>query len=403
MIGLSDFFAKMDHFTGANSLPKRVAVAVSGGADSLCLCLLAFLWAKEKGVKLFALTVDHRLRPESADEADFVHNVLTEKGIEHTTLVWQGEKPKTRIEEKAREERYRLLLDWCKKKNVPVLLIAHHQDDQAETFFQRLIHSSGVDGLSGIQAKTVRDGIQLWRPLLDFSRKDIQETMKKYFHQKWVEDPSNQSVEYERVRLRKFQNQLDKVGLSTEAVALSARRLSRARHALEQMTLDFWTTHVLCHDAGFIFIDKRDFAPLPEEIALRILNKALTYVSGAEARMSQLETLYPQLAKNVCTTLCECVIISNKQGIYVCKEFSRMPKALNVNKDKVCSWAGFEVYCNQDVKVAPLGDALKIKNLPAAVQRVIPAFFDKKGLAFVPALDYKRENTDIIGTIQKKE
>ena len=80
-----------------------------------------------------------------------------------------------------------------------------------------------------------------------------------------------------------------------------------------------------------------------------------------------------------------------------------MPKALNVNKDKVCSWAGFEVYCNQDVKVAPLGDALKIKNLPAAVQRVIPAFFDKKGLAFVPALDYKRENTDIIGTIQKKE
>lgn len=403
MIKSADFFAKMDVFTSSFGVPKKVAVAVSGGADSLCLCLLTDLWAKQNNVDLFALTVDHGLRAESAKEAVFVHDLLMKKNIMHTTLVWKGEKPKTRIEEKAREERYRLLLSWCKENNVPVLLIAHHQDDQAETFFQRLIHSSGVDGLSAIQAQSEREGVKLWRPLLDFSRKDIQQTMKNYFHQEWVEDPSNQSMEYERVRLRKFQKQLDEIGLTTEAVALSAKRLSRARRALEQMTFDFWKSYVLRHEAGFIFIDKRDFAPLSEEIALRILNKAFLFVSGCEARMSQLETLYSQLKKNVCTTLCECVIISNKQGIYVCKEFSRMQKAQHINKNESCVWCGFEVSCNKDAKVAPLGDALKIKSLPAAVQRAIPAFFDKKGLAFVPALDYKREDTDIIGTIQKKD
>ena len=404
MIKNADFSAVMDALWATNGRPNKMAVATSGGADSLCLALLANKWAQEHRVKLYGLTVDHGLRKESAQEACFVHDVLSAHEIEHTTLVWEGKKPKTRVEEKAREERYRLLLSWCKAHHVPVLLIAHHQDDQAETFFLRLIRSSGVDGLSGMQPQILRDGIQIWRPFLAFSRKQIQDTMKNVFHQVWVEDPSNQSQEYERVRLRQFQENFDALGLTTAAVALSAKRLLRARMALEQVAQDFWTERVLRHEGGFIFIDRRDFASLSEEIALRILAKAFMYVAENQARMSQLETLYPTLQRTVRTTLCDCVVISNKKGIYICAELAKMENPLFVAKNTKVIWNGFEVCCNQDITIGPMGVSLKEITLPAMVQKVIPAFFDKKGLAFVPALDYKRKKTDNInGSIQKKE
>ncbi len=400
MIFDSEFAQKMTGLMG-NKKPKRIAVAVSGGADSLCLTLLAYTWAKANKVQLLAVTVDHGLRPESAAEADFVHKLLTQKGVLHTTLVWTGKKPTTRVEEKAREERYHLLTDWCRENEIGVLLLAHHQDDQAETFLQRLIRSSGVDGLAGMQPRMTREGVELWRPLLDFSRAEIQDTMRDSFHQIWVEDPSNQSLEYERVRLRQFQSELDKTGLTTAAIALSAKRLLRARQALEQITKDFWQNYVLRHEAGFVFIDSRDFERLPQEIALRILSNAFVFVGNTAPRLAQIETLYDALPCR--TTLCDCLFIKNKRGIYICPEYAKMPPKRALKKNEVAQWGRFEVVCNQDVQVAPLGDKLKVKTLPAAVVKTIPAFFDKKGLAFVPALDYKRERTDINGTIKIKE
>jgi len=398
------FFPIMDSLAQGKTKPCKLAVAVSGGADSLCLCFLASEWAKANGVELTALTVDHGLRAESAQEAEFVHHLLNEKAISHTTLKWTGKKPKTRIEEKAREARYRLLLTWCQENQVPVLLLAHHQDDQAETFFLRLIRSSGVDGLSAMQPKTIRNSVELWRPFLRFSRQEIHQTMMNRFHQIWIEDPSNQSMDYERVRLRQFQKQLDGLGLTTQAVALSAKRLLRARQALEKMTDNWWHQHVLCHAGGFVFIDKQDLNELPSEIVLRILNKALCYVSGGnEPRMAQLEKIYEKLSQKLCTTLCECVIILNKQGLYVCKELARMSKPFDVVPNQEIKWNGFIVKCNQKVQIAPLNGQLKIKGVPAMVAKTIPAFFDKKGLAFVPAVDYKRKRMNITGIIEKKE
>ena len=402
MITAIEFEQKMKNLLG-DFCPTKMAVAVSGGADSLCLTFLLQAWAQKRNVQIYAFTVDHGLRAESAKEAKYVHQLLTQRGIEHQTLIWKGEKPSVSVEEKARQARYDLLFDACRKKKIEYLCLAHHQNDQAETFWLRLIRSSGVDGLSAMGGCVQRNGIYLLRPLLDFSRKEIQKTMSKRFGVEWVEDPSNQQTVFERVRLRQFQNQLDKVGLTASAVALSAKRLMRARNALEWITSRFMENYVKKNPAGFVFVDGKAFAEQPQEIQLRVLDKSLACVvgDGYISHMAQLESFLQKMPCRL--TLNDCQIVCVKKGFYVCPELIKMPKPVKLEPNEKTTWGRFEVVCDKAVTVAPLTDSYRVKRLPALVCRTIPAFFDKKGLAFVPALDYKRENTDINGSIQIKE
>lgn len=110
--------------------PQTLAVALSGGPDSLCLTLVAQKWAKVHGIKLIALTVDHGLRKESFKEAQIVARWMAEFQIEHHILPWLGEKPTSRIQEQARAERYRLLINWCQSNGVKHLLLGHNFEDQ---------------------------------------------------------------------------------------------------------------------------------------------------------------------------------------------------------------------------------------------------------------------------------
>ncbi len=402
MINSTEFGKVLDTLLG-NQNPDKIAVAVSGGADSLCLTFLLQEWTDKNGVELYAFTVDHGLRSESAKEARYVHRILTQKGIYHKTLVWKGKKPTHSVEEKARQARYDLLLRACAENKIAHLCLAHHQDDQAETFWLRLIRSSGVDGLSAMQPVSVRNGISLLRPLLGFSRAQIQKTLEKRFAVQWVEDPSNQQSIFERVRLRQFQKQLDSLGLNTAAVALSAKRLQRARKALEWMTDNFIEQSVQKNSAGFAFVDGAAFDKLPDEIRLRVLDKLLAYVAGENyaPRMAQLEKMLQQMPCRL--TLSDCQIVSVKKGFYVCPEYAKLPSAAQIKAGKNSVWGRFLISSDANITVAPLGDNLKVKTLPALVRRTIPAFFDKKGLAIVPALDYKREDTHIKVSIQVKE
>ena len=402
MILQSDFEQKLNDLLKGKKI-TRIAVAVSGGADSLCLTFFLHGWALKNAIKLYAFTVDHDLRSESASEACYVHDLLTDKGIVHETLFWAGEKPTVGIEEKARDARYNLLLKACKEKKIHYLCLAHHQNDQSETFLMRLARSSGVDGLSAMQAISKREDIFLIRPFLDYPRSRIQKTLAQHFHVRWIEDPSNSQTIYERVRLRQFQVQLDNLGLTASSIALSAKRLSRARQALEFLTDSFMNKHAHKNTAGFIFVEAFAFNELPTEIQLRVLDKSMAFVIGKkyQSRMMQLEKMLEQMP--CCLTLHDCQIVSQKKGFYVCSEYAKMPIEKQIKAGKKTTWGRFCVLSNQNVKIAPLGNALKIKGVPALVRRTIPAFFDEKGLAFVPSIDYKRENTNINGTIEIKD
>lgn len=157
-------------------LSRRLAVAVSGGADSIALALLM-----GQICDIEAVTVDHGLRAEAADEARFVGEVMARHNIAHTILHWQGEKPSSGIQAAARTARYKLIQDWCTAKNISNLVLAHHLDDQAETFLMRLSRGSGVYGLAAMAEVSTLMGslgsIHMLRPLLHVSKDRLISTL----------------------------------------------------------------------------------------------------------------------------------------------------------------------------------------------------------------------------------
>src|SRR5689334_21506590 len=131
---------------------SRLAVAVSGGRDSLALALLAAGWCRSVGGEVVGLTVDHRLRPGSGAEARQVGRWLAAAGIAHHILVRRDELAAGSRQAAARAARYALLGDWCRRQGVLHLLVAHQQEDQAETLLLRLGRGSGLEGLAAMPA-----------------------------------------------------------------------------------------------------------------------------------------------------------------------------------------------------------------------------------------------------------
>ena len=179
----------------------RLAVAVSGGPDSLALCLLADRWARRRGGAVVGLIVDHGLRPESAGEAGQTAAWLGAREIGSQILTWPGQKPTVGIQAAARHARYRLLGGWCRAAGVLHLLTAHHRGDQAETVALREARASGPDGLAGMAAVRELAGLRLLRPLLGVQKAALVAVLDAA-RQPWLEDPSNRAQGFARARLR---------------------------------------------------------------------------------------------------------------------------------------------------------------------------------------------------------
>ncbi|MBN9343589.1 MAG: tRNA lysidine(34) synthetase TilS [Caedibacter sp. 38-128] len=178
-----------------------LAVAVSGGSDSLALALLANQWIKNHAGSLIALTVDHQLRPTSTQEAHQVQQWLSGYGINTIILTWAEEKSGRRLQEKAREARYQKLEEWCRDQGVLHLLLGHHLEDQLETVSMRAEKGSGIEGMAGMSALVEKPYHRLLRPLLLYTKSRLQATLISS-HQPWIEDPSNQNPKFKRVELR---------------------------------------------------------------------------------------------------------------------------------------------------------------------------------------------------------
>ncbi|MEE8213792.1 MAG: tRNA lysidine(34) synthetase TilS, partial [Alphaproteobacteria bacterium] len=162
-----DAFERMMDGLGPFEARPHVAVAVSGGADSLCLTVLANRWAERRGGDITALTVDHGLRPEAGEETRRLGLWLDALSIDHRVLPWTGPKPLTGVQAAARRARYDLMNSWCREAGVLHLLLAHTRDDQAETLLLRLTAGSGADGLAAMSAIRETPDVRLLRPFLE--------------------------------------------------------------------------------------------------------------------------------------------------------------------------------------------------------------------------------------------
>lgn len=249
---------------------RRIAVAVSGGGDSLALALLL----QQAGADIVALTVDHQLRAASRDEALQVQALLRERGIAHDILTWEGEKPATHIQERARAARYELLLEYCRAHTIHTLALAHNLEDQMETFWMRLSKGSGLDGLAGMAAKQERDGVTILRPVMNFTRAQLRATCTQ-FGVAWIDDPSNKNEKFLRVKLRAFEDMLAGEGLTPQRLALTLQKLEDARDALQVMTNDAMETCVVLHPEGYATLNLHAWRLQPREIQRRVLSRTL--------------------------------------------------------------------------------------------------------------------------------
>jgi tRNA(Ile)-lysidine synthase len=280
----------------------RVALAVSGGPDSLALMHLAACWRATEPLApdLSVLTVDHGLRACSRDEALMVGCLASSLGLPHTVLTWDaGPTHGTSLQAKARTARYDVMAAHCQANDIPALVTAHHLDDQAETFLMRLKRGSGLDGLAAIPEKGAWGGIVLLRPLLDVPKARLIATLAEKGIG-FISDPSNADHRFERARVRSSAEALAAHGLTPEALALSARRLRRAREALDHAAENFLAAHSETSEAGYAVIDRAALGTAPQEIAIRALSRLIAMVGGADEplRLAKLETLLGAFAEN---------------------------------------------------------------------------------------------------------
>lgn len=278
--------------------PSHCAVAFSGGPDSLALLFLAARWMKRRKGKLVALTVDHGLRKGSGVEAKRAGQMARALGVSHRILKWKGDKPKAGVQAAAREARYALMMEAMRKEGCDALLVAHHLEDQAETFLMRLARGSGVDGLSAMgAARSLGQGVHLLRPLLDIRQARLKATLEKAGLQ-GIEDPSNQNERFERVKLRKQLPALEALGMDAEGLVRTAAHLARARAALETSTRVFLKAHAQFAPEAYVRMDVQALLEAPQEIALRALNAVLKAVAGNfyAPRFEALEALYAAIA-----------------------------------------------------------------------------------------------------------
>lgn len=247
-----------------------LAVAVSGGPDSLALLLLAQEWAQEHGGNVVALHVDHRLRTTSQAEAQHVQEFCQQHHISCHILVWHHGDVSSKIQQMARHARYSLLLKQCATLGILYLLTAHHRNDQLETIQMRSLRKSGPRGLAGIQAITWTPTVKILRPLLDWPKSELLDHVKDL---PYIQDPSNQNDAFTRVRIRKALDNLTVPDLEQRIQEHAHMQVQRTQ--AEQEAWDYLAAHAILHPWGFATLNNVQEPPPPMATGL-----ILQYVSG---------------------------------------------------------------------------------------------------------------------------
>lgn len=385
---------------------KRLALAVSGGADSLALMLLIRRWREtlHTGPHVLVLTVDHGLRAGSAAEAAMVAREAARLGFAHRTLVWDGAKPDSRIEERAREARYRLLADACREAGIADLLAAHHRDDQAETVLMRLGKGSGLAGLAGMRpSRELGDGLRLHRPLLGLSRSRLAATVAEAGLTPVV-DGSNADPQFARPRLRALAGALDAAGLPAAGIAASAERLAAADAAVDHYVDRFLAEAVAIDGLAVARIDRRRLCDAPREVRQRALRRVIATVGDGgwpPVRRPRLVALEAAIVSGgVRRTLGGAVVTGEDDRIVVHREPGRsVPLHVAVSGGQAGVWDrrfAYRVEGEGDFTLAPLGEdgrrelGLKSSLAPRGALAALPALRLGGDIVSVPPIGFHR-------------
>ena len=397
-----------------------ILLAVSGGSDSMALLELVAEWRGRRRSltalsvpQVFVATVDHGLRPESADEACFVAARCTALGLPHTTLLWSGSKSRNGLANHAREARYRLLqahLDALVTKGLCAVVTAHTRDDQAETVLMRLARGSGCEGLSAMApSRPITEGssVQLLRPLLDFTKLRLAATLAER-RLSWREDSSNGDDRFERVRVRRAMPTLAGIGLTSVALTRSARRMQATSDALKYADQAFVESIGLSfNDEVFASFDGAPFAMAPSLLRARLMARLIRRFGGETAApdLQDVEYLIQELANATQTRMILGGVVISKGQRRV--RLWREPGRISTREHFIPhgSWSLWDgrfwlkrsgARTDVAVSVRPLGAGgyLQLAKLlrldkygaPAGAVQALPAFYSGETLISVPGL-----------------
>ena len=314
----SNFRSQLDTFIKN----KAFLVAVSGGPDSLALSALSHTYLIEKKNKVFFVLVDHGIRINSSKEAQNVKNLLRKKGI-NLRILKNNKKITKNIQSHAREIRYQLLLNFCKKNKIKFIMTGHHRDDQIETFLIRLSRGSGIQGLSSMsKISSLSKTTKLFRPLLNEKKEDLV-FLAKYYFGKIFKDPSNTNQKYLRTKIRNLIKQFEKNGIKPDRVITSINNLASTRDTLN-LYIQRIEKNCMIKKNNMISINLKFFLLENSEIQLKIFSNCIKKIA---------KNYYPPRAKKVLNllsrvqsneklkaTLGGCVIIRGKKNLIISKE-----------------------------------------------------------------------------------
>lgn len=254
----------------------HLAVAISGGRDSLALGHLAHDWAAAGNGRITGLIVDHGLRLGSAGEAARTCETLGRSGIAAVVLKASG-RPRKNLQAWARAARYALMADWCRDAGVLHLLVAHQRDDQAETLLANLTRGAGLQGMAGMPAVRELPACRILRPLLDVPRSRLSATLEAR-NAAWIDDPSNRDRRFRRVRLR------ERLARGSEGPDLAARAVAagRARRRFDRRVADLLAASVSL-DGPQIGLDRAALRNAEPEIAAAAVAALVRWTGGAPA------------------------------------------------------------------------------------------------------------------------
>jgi tRNA(Ile)-lysidine synthase len=253
--------------------PAPILLAVSGGPDSMAMLTLA---AGAFPGRIAVATVDHGLRPEAADEARMVAAHCATLDVPHHILRPDSAIAGASIQAQARERRYALLAACAGAIGAPVILTAHHADDQAETFLMRAARGAGLAGLSGVRARTVIAGATILRPLLDWRRAELRRIVRRA-EAPFVDDPANSDPRHDRTRFRQLLDGHEWLGVAQ--MARAAAQLAEADADL-RATVDWLWRERAQIDGDNVRIGAAD---LPRELGRRLARRAIGEVRAAAA------------------------------------------------------------------------------------------------------------------------
>ncbi len=304
-------------------LNEDFIVGVSGGPDSLALCFLSKIYSIKKNLKVKYFHVDHKLRNNSTNEAKSVKLLLKKFSTNLEILTWFGKKPKSNIQSVARDKRYALMINKAKKLKINNILLGHHKDDLIENFFIRILRGSGLNGMVSFDQKTNLQNINLIRPLLKFSKQNLEYITKKVF-KNYVEDPSNKNDEFKRVKIRNFIKNLELEGLDNDKFNLTIKNLRFANESIKYFVEKNLKDNLTISNINKFVILNKNFFLQPEEVVFRSLTEVLKGVGEKyyPVRGKKIDNLIYQIKNDnsFMTTLGNCVIKKVNSSVIVSKE-----------------------------------------------------------------------------------